>query len=203
MAIILAFFDTPLGKWILIAAVAIAAAIAFGTHERSVGYRLAMDQIDEQRRKEETEYLRIMGVRQAAYNALQAKFQALTAQHEVELKAAEQKRLDDLAALKKGIPDYVSAEATRSCPDVPRGYLMFRASAAAFANSTRASPAADAGAHAADAPSGVSLSTLADTDAGQAGAYRACVERQSGWLKYRDDVEAWAAEVSRILAIEH
>jgi hypothetical protein len=82
---------------------------------------------------------------------------------------------------------------------VPRSYLLFRADAAAFANRAIAAIPAAAGPEPVETASGVSLPALTDTDAGQASAYRACAERDEGWLKYKADVDAYVVDVKRVL----
>ena len=77
--------------------------------------------------------------------------------------------------------------------------MLHRADSAAYANGAETAPAPEASPDALDADSGVSLPAIAETDAGQAGAYRACTARNASWLKYHADVEAWAAEVKRIV----
>lgn len=196
---VLAFFDTTLGKYLLMALVAIATAVAFGAWQRSIGYREAMDQVNAQREEESRAWLAVMARRGVAFQALQEKHVALTAQHEQELRAAEERRRNDINALKNRIPTYVPIEVLRDFPGLPGGYLMLRADAAALANgspvATTPAPSADA----ARAPSGVSLADLAVLDADQAAAFATCRARVDGWLKYHADVEAWAAEVSRAL----
>lgn len=202
LAPFLAFFDTKLGRYVLMAAVAVAAAVAFAAHERAIGYKEAVDEAAVAEKKREDAYLALMAKRQAAFNALERKYAALSAQRDRELVAKDTQRLAELAALKKRIPSYVTPASTRSCPDVPRSYLLFRADAAAFANRQTGAIAPAGAAASGDAPetaSGVSLSDLAGTDADQASAYRACAERDEGWLKYKDDVEAWLVDVKRVL----
>lgn len=202
MSAVLAFFGTTIGRYVLMAAVAIAAAVAFGARERAIGYKQAVDAYSVAEKKREDAWLDLMAKRQVAFNALEKKYAELSAQRDRELVAKDAQRLAELAALKKRIPAYVTPASTRSCPDVPRSYLLFRADAAAFANrETGAIPAASAAARG-DAPetaSGVSLAELAGTDADQAGAYRACAERVEGWLKYKADVDAWLVDVKRVL----
>jgi hypothetical protein len=50
-----------------------------------------------------------------------------------------------------------------------------------------------------DAASGVPLAAAADTLAEQAAAYRACAERNEGWLKYKAEVDAEREQLRRIL----
>jgi hypothetical protein len=199
MAAVLAFFDTRLGRYLLLAAVAIAAAVAFGSWQRSIGYREAVDEYHAQETKRERAWLHIAAVRQGALLELRKAYDELNAQRDRELKAKDAERLQQINDLKKRIPTYVSPASTRSCPDVPRGYLLFRADAAARANSAGAPAGPESTAELEDTPSGVSLSTLAETDAGQADAYRACADRDAAWLKYEADVEAWAEKVRQIL----
>jgi hypothetical protein len=168
MGIVLAFFDTKLGKYLLMAAVAIAAALAFGAHERGIGYREAMDKVDLQRQAEEKAYLALMVKRQNAFNAIEKKYAELTASREGELQAKDKQRVAELAALMKRGSEHVTPASTRSCPDVPRSYLLFRADAAAFANRATAAIPTAAGAEPVETASGVSLPALTDTDAGQA-----------------------------------
>jgi hypothetical protein len=202
MSFVLAFFDTSLGRYVLMAAVAIAAAVAFGAHERAIGYKEAVDAYAIQEKKRDDAYLALMARRQTAFSALEKKYSELSAQHDRELVAKDGQRMAELAALKKRIPTYVTKASTRSCPDVPRSYLLFRADAAAFANrqaSAIAPAAAAASGDAAQTASGISLDDLSGADADQAGSYRACAERDEAWLKYKADVEAYVADVQRVL----
>src|SRR5688572_15297724 len=199
MAAVLAFFDTKLGRYVLIAAVAIAAAVAFGAWQRAIGYREAVDEYHVEEQKREREWLRVTAVRQSALFELREAYYALLAQRDLELQAKDRQREQEIDDLRKEIPTYVSTENTRSCPDVPRGYLLYRAAAAARANAAGPGPGPESGAHLEDAPSGVSLPTLAQTDLAQANAYRACADRHAAWLKYEADVEAWVEKVRHIL----
>ena len=92
------------------------------------------------------------------------------------------------AALKERSNTYVTPIQNARCPDVPRGYLMLRADAAAFANgASDARPSAPTG-ESLDARSGVSLAPVAgepdvtgpflsDTDIAQATAFRDLKQR--------------------------
>lgn len=195
---VLAFFGSPLGRWLLIAGMVVAAAVAFGAHERSIGYREAMDHVHAQRQAEERAYLEILAKRQAAFAKLTAEQAVLTEKHEEELKAKDRKRLADLEDLKGRIPTYVSTLSTRACPDLPMGYVLHRRNAADLANGRDAS-APEPSPELAAATTGISLSAIADTDAGQAGAFRACTQRVKAWEEYADQVEAWSRAVNLIL----
>lgn len=150
----------------------------------------------------ETERLRLQKIAddkaQAELNALQARMVAQQLDHENELQEAETLRLAGLAALKGRFAAYVSPLQLSRCPDVPRGFLRYWADTASFANGGNP-PAAPASQATLDPPSGVPLPAVSDTLAEQAGAYRACADRQAGWLKYQKDVEDWAGEVQGIL----
>ncbi len=109
---------------------------------------------------------------------------------------ARQAKAAHLAALNQRAPNYVSALQYSRCPDVPRGYLVLRADAAAFANGAQdAGPPVAAG-ESLDARSGVSLAPVAglslagpflsDTDIAQAAAFRE--------VKRRLDEERQAAD---------
>jgi len=193
------FFGTPLGRWILIAGLVSAALAAAGLHERSVGYAEAMDHVHAQQKAEEDAYLRILAARQKALADLTAKNVVITAKAEKDLQDEKTKSALALADLKKRTPNYVSEASTRAtCPVLPTGYLLQRRNDADFANDKPAS-APEPSAELAAAASGVSLTTLSDTDHEQAGAFLACAQRVKAWEQYADQVDAWSADVDRIL----
>lgn len=194
---ILAFFAGPIGRWLVMLALAAAAAATFGIHERSIGYREAVDAYAERDRKLEEAYLAVMAKRQAAFAALQTQVTQLTAKHELELKAKDQKRLADLENLKKEMPSYVSTKSA-ICPAVPLGYLLWRGNVAAYANGND-SRAPAPGTELADTPSRFSLTDVSRLDAGQASAFKACRDRVKGWEQYSADVDAWAVNVNKVL----
>lgn len=111
---------------------------------------------------------------------------------------AAAKHARDLAALQRKVPTYVTRVQADRCTDVPRGYLLLRRDAAAFANGAADGLAAPAPAAPDDSPSGVSLAPvagepasgtyLADTDVAQAAAFRSLAQR----LK---DTDVWAESV--------
>lgn len=122
--------------------------------------------------------------------------------HEAALQAAEMKRRADVAAIEGKFHAFVTPTQLARCPDVPRGFLRYWAGTAAFANGGENPAPPAAGAHVDDAPSGIPIPALAGTLAGQAGAYKACSERNASWVKYHEQVNEWAKEVNRILAGE-
>jgi hypothetical protein len=130
--------------------------------------------------------------------ALQSLYTEATARHEASLKAVQSQRLQELTKLKERLAAYVTPLQLARCNDVPRGYLLFRSDAAAFANSRPIAGAAEAPADPVDSPSGVSLESLAEADAAQAAAYRTCADRDAAWRKYHMSVEEWAASVRDI-----
>lgn len=198
MGVVLAFLDTRLGKYVLMAAVAIAAAVAFGVHERNLGYQHAMEQVAKERKAEEAAYLRMLAARAAAFNALNAKFGALRDQRDREFKDGQTKLAAAVAELKEKRSAYVSTLSTRACPDLPAGYLLHRRNAADIANGKPAS-APEPSPELAAASTGVSLPAIARTDEDQAFAYRGCQQLVAGWQTYYLDVQAWKLEVDKIL----
>jgi hypothetical protein len=114
-----------------------------------------------------------------------------------------------LAELKKGISSYVTPTQAARCVDVPRGYLQLRADAAAFANGLTDGRPTGAARETLDTPSGVSLAPvvggssagpfLADTDIGQAEAFRSMRERVIETDSYADSVKTWCVATINIL----
>lgn len=106
-----------------------------------------------------------------------------------ELAAAEAKRVADLADLRKRMPAYVS-HLTLPDADVPRGYILWRSAAAAFANGADGAAPPGPAEGSLDGPSGIPFATLAETDAAQADAFRAAVAWGRGWQTYARDLKA-------------
>lgn len=136
---------------------------------------------------------------QARLDALELYNKALAEQRDAAVKLAEQRRVQAIANLKKGFQNYVTPLQLSRCPDVPRGFLLFGADAATYANGGSDNPpAAPASAVALDPPSGVSLAALADTVADQAGAYRACRTRVDQWEQWGKDVDVYVSKLQFI-----
>lgn len=111
----------------------------------------------------------------------------LKLEHEKQLAEAETKRLKDLEAQKRRLTANVTTENTRSCPDLPRSYILFRHAAADHANATDRGPetvGATAGVE--PEPSGVSLPSIAETDLAQADAFREAVTWGTAWRDYAE-----------------
>lgn len=119
----------------------------------------------------------------AGYQA-KRKADALAAllEHEKEQAAAAR------AALANRKDAYVAPALTKSCPDVPRGYLLWRSAAAAYANGADFPPAPNPSDLSLAFPSGVSLGTLSDTDLAQAAAFRDALQWGNGWKQYAANV---------------
>jgi hypothetical protein len=128
--------------------------------------------------------------------------QAAAVKSEAARAAAEAERD---AALKQRSSTYVTATQNARCPDVPRGYLMLRADAAAFANGADGKPQDAAAGESLDARSGVSLAPvvgatvsgtyLSDTDRAQAGAFRELKSRLDSERNYSNRLLAECTSV--------
>jgi len=136
---------------------------------------------------------------QAQLDDLGAQLRASDQARETERQAAETKRLADLVAMKKGFQAYVSPIQIARCADVPRGYLVRRANAAAYANGVADTAGPPASPASLDEPSGVSLATVDAVDIDAAGAFRACRERVLDWERYGDQVDRYVTRLKSIL----
>ena len=119
--------------------------------------------------------------------------------HEEALAEAEAKRLKDLADQKRRLTANVTTESTRSCPDVPRSYILFRVDAAAFANGVGGAETAGTAAGVEPEGSGVSLPALAETDLAQANAFREAVTWGEAWRDYADRTKQTCEQAFEVL----
>ena len=190
------FLGGPMGRWLVIGLVAVVAMFAAYQKGSASGYKDAADEIHASYRAQEQAWLAAMGRKQAALNSLMAKFDKRTAELEKELQGKERERLDALKKLRERIPNVQACVGDR----ITVHYVRLRNDAADWANGvTDNPPGAEAGTEPADAPSDVSSRELNAADIDQAGAFRACRDRVEGWEKYRQEVEAWSAEVNRVM----
>jgi hypothetical protein len=139
-------------------------------------------------------------VAQAKLDEMGVELRALNETREKERREAEKRRLADLAKLKSGFANYVSPLQLSRCIDVPRGYLVRREAAAAFANGRTESAEPPASPSELDQPSGISLAAVDAIDAEAAGAYRACRDRVLEWEQWADDAERAWSQLTKILA---
>lgn len=195
---ILAFLAGPIGRWLVIALIAVTAAFAWGERRNADGYKEAADEIHAAYRKQEQAWLAAMGRKQVALNKLTADFDRRAKELEGQLAKKERERLEALRKLRERIPNVQACVGDR----ITRSYELFRNDAARWANDGVDPPAAPASTEPDKTPSDVSSGELAEADLGQAAAFRACKERVEGWEKYRLEVDAWHAEVNRALGAQ-
>jgi hypothetical protein len=193
---VLAFLGGPIGRWLVIGAIALAAAFAWGEKRNASGYERGINKGYAEMKAREDAWLAAMARKQTNLNALTKDFDKRTAELEGKLQGKEAERLAALKKLRERIPN---VQACAGGGSLSTGYILFRDDAARWANDGGDPPAATAGADAAGAPSTVSSAELAEVDLGQAAAFRACKERNDAWRQYAAEVEVWSSEVNKVL----
>lgn len=195
----------PLKVWI---GLALAAAVAFGL------WRVHSEGFAKGKAEAEAEWQVKYDRREAELMAAQARQERLwrdeKAKAEGEAQAAIatlQKRLDAAKAavnaarrdLEIARSRYVSAKADAACV-VPVGFLLYhnRAAIAALGQRDPAEPA-EAAPGTLDAPSGTTLSTVADTTAANLLALGECRNQVLGWQEHWKLTERWHASLSQTL----
>lgn len=168
------FAKSPVGRWV-VAALAVLALLA-GVHHHGVGAGVAKERAAEAKRLERAR--KDVAKRTAKAEAISADAQAGLERERVRIETRT-------VTLIKEIPVYVSPAADARCV-IPVGFVRFHDAAASEATL----PAASGGSL--DAPSGVDLSAVAETIAGNYGAafqWRAEALTWRAW--YRDQKAAW------------
>jgi uncharacterized membrane-anchored protein YhcB (DUF1043 family) len=130
----------PLRVWIYLGiAVAVIAALT-GLHLRLQHKALAKQaqhyevQLREQRDGFQKQMQDAHDIAQTTLDKINADWKAAFARHEEEDAALARQRAKQVATLMEGFDRYVTPAQLARCPDVPRGYLVRRADAAAYAN---------------------------------------------------------------------
>lgn len=171
--------------WQVWAALALALAfLVYGHVKYKDGYSTAEGHYQAEFKRLEAEREAATRYAQEAIDAHAREIAAQRLEQERALLAAEQRRLRELADLRRRLTIHVTAENTRSCPDLPRVYLLHRHDAAAYANRVERAEVAGTSAEPESEPSGVSLPALAETDIAQADAFRQAVTWGEGWRDY-------------------
>lgn len=185
----------PLKAWLVLAAFAAVVGLHFVLEARALAGNDAkweaklVDRLAAQKRAFERQIQDARDAAQKKLDALRDDNAKLQRERDAALKAAEARRIEAVANLKKGFAHYVTPLQLSRCSDIPRGFLLFGADAAAYANGGNPPVAPPAPDLALDAPSGVSLDALAGTVAEQAGAFRQCRERVLAWETWARDVD--------------
>lgn len=192
----------PWQVWAILGALAAAVVYTLWIDHRAYerGERHATEKYERIRLAEREAQIKADQAASFALSQLTERLDRARVDEEKRLQDAEIARRDEVKRLEGRFHALVSATQLARCPDVPRGFLRFWTEASAFANGRVDSAPAPASAESLDPPSGVPLPAVASTITGQAGAYKACAERQAGWLKYHEQVNEWAKEVNKIMA---
>jgi hypothetical protein len=136
---------------------------------------------------------------QAELEALRTSYEKQRAEREAEIAARDKKFRAEMKSLKEKINAYLPTPQLARCTDLPRGFLLFGAHAATYANGGPEIPAAPgASPELADTPSGVPVPTYTETVGDQAGAFRACRQRVLDWEQYGRDVTGYLEKFSAI-----
>lgn len=196
---VLAFFGTPIGRWIVILLLVFAAASMCELD----GMRRQSDRDAKAEMAREREQLaaeaRVVAAKNDGLRKLRQEYDARVAEDEKHLKEALARAAAAIDHVKKEAAAYVADTSSRVCPSVTVGYVVFRSRVSDIANGrppAAAVPAPDAAA----APAGVSLHDLAvSVDAPQAAAFAACRERDAAWEKHVDELEKYAAKAYELL----
>ncbi|MGH7875963.1 MAG: hypothetical protein ACREQO_27550 [Candidatus Binatia bacterium] len=173
--------------------VSIIAAEQFGDH-----YRTNANKADKLKAEEEyTAELQARDQRLADVEAAASKKAAADA-HELEVARANVVVVTKIIHDK--VPIYVSAKADAACV-VPVGFIKLHNDAASGTISETA-PAADssAGSVSNDTPSGIALSTIANTIADNYGTCHELETQVAGWKNYKARVDTWYAGVQDALS---
>lgn len=138
---------------------------------------------------------------QKTLDGVNAEWQASWEQHTKDDTARATKTAAQAQTLKdpKEFDRYVTPAQLHRCPDVPRGYLLRRADAAAYANGATEAAGPPPQASELDQPSGIPFAALWPVDVDAAGAYRSCRERVGEWERWGADVDRWRGEVQTAL----
>lgn len=199
-AMLVKFFGTPLGRWIVIVALVASALFAGGVYERNIGYQEATDKAIKQRQAEENAYLGIVAATQTAFHTISGKYDALKQKAELDAKLAAEKLTAALAKQKARLIHDLTPAAVARCPDLPFGYLVHRFNAAHQVARGDDATAPEPAGESAAASTGVSIADLAQLDDDQAGAYKACRERVSAWEKREAAWQSWLVDVNNAIS---
>lgn len=106
MTAIAAFFAGPIGRWLVIAALVVAALFAGGAYERSVGYREGLDvgakQLAEQAKANAVAVVALNTKYRNEEAAHKADVDQIGAQYAVDLAESKKQAADDVAAARRG-----------------------------------------------------------------------------------------------------
>lgn len=195
-----------LNRWTLYAVLAAALWFAWNHYKGTL--------IEQGRQEASAEWSARYQAREAAWKAAAAREEARYASARAQVEEDARKRLAALQAqldaareiARKARQDlelarsrYVSAKADAGCV-VPVGFVLYHNRAAAIANGEAGTASvADPTPAVADAPSGIALSTVADTTASNIAALGECREQVKGWQVHWTSTESWYASVSQSL----
>lgn len=202
--IIKLFSMVPMRAWIYLACAVMAIGAAVTFHLKLEHAALAKQAqhyevvLREQRDGYEKQIQAAHDTAQATLDKINGDWKAAFARQKQEDEALAAQHQKQIATLKEGFDRYVTPAQLARCPDVPRGYLVRRADAAAYANGSAETAGPPATAEL-DQPSGFPFAALWPIDIDAAAAYRSCRERVTQWERWGEDVDRWKDEVQAAL----
>jgi hypothetical protein len=118
---VLAFLGGPIGRWLVIGAIALAAAFAWGEKRNASGYERGINKGYAEMKAREDAWLAAMARKQTNLNALTKDFDKRTAELEGKLQGKEAERLAALKKLRERIPNVQALVTSCSVTTPPAG----------------------------------------------------------------------------------
>jgi hypothetical protein len=186
VAFLLTFLGGPLGRWLLMLAVAFGAVMAVKHHWKQQGWdereAVAIQEAKDRDRAEAA----IVGRQVARIAAYSKELDGKLAAANAKVKALEGRLKDLYDTLKGQVPDYVTPQADQriaACGGIPMGFVLLHDAAARGDTSTGPLPAPPGGG-VVNADSGVALSQVESAVVDNYERFHRCLTALKGWEEW-------------------